>query len=201
MSETRDLFGHAETVRPPHYRTTGSGKEHWYTPARYIEAARNVLGEIDLDPASDHHAQQTVRANQFFTLADHSLLRPWYGRVWLNPPYSRGRIEQFVGHLIGELADGHVAAAILLTHANTDTNWFDQAGGDCAALCLTRGRIRFEDADGNKAAPDRGQAFFYFGPHRDRFWDVFRLFGSIWYPASGRHSRARPCPLSPPDAK
>jgi ParB family chromosome partitioning protein len=154
-----------------------------YTPARYIEAARDVLGDIDLDPASHRHAQETVQVKQFFGLTDHSLLRPWHGPVWLNPPYSRGRIERFVGHLLGELAD---AAAILLAHADTGTNWWHLAGGDCAAPCLTRGRIRFEDAHGSKASPDRGQSFFYFGPDPDRFWDVFRLFGLILRPAPGR---------------
>ena len=34
----------------------------WHTPAEYIEAAREVMGSIDLDPASCHIAQQAVKA-------------------------------------------------------------------------------------------------------------------------------------------
>jgi len=40
----------------------GTGNNNWYTPARYIEAARTVLGEIDLDPASDARGQSVVQA-------------------------------------------------------------------------------------------------------------------------------------------
>jgi hypothetical protein len=36
----------------PHFRTLGTGLNEWFTPAEYIELARQVLGEIDLDPAT-----------------------------------------------------------------------------------------------------------------------------------------------------
>ena len=39
----------------------------WHTPTRYIEAARQVLGRIDLDPFSSEIANQTVRADRFLT--------------------------------------------------------------------------------------------------------------------------------------
>jgi hypothetical protein len=38
-------------ILKPHVRgTLGTGENDWHTPARFIEAARAVLGEIDLDP-------------------------------------------------------------------------------------------------------------------------------------------------------
>src|SRR5262249_31538221 len=54
----------------------------WFTPAAYLEAAREVLGAIDLDPASCPQAQEAVRAAHYFTAADDGLSRPWHGRVW-----------------------------------------------------------------------------------------------------------------------
>jgi hypothetical protein len=61
--------------------------EH-YTPADVVEAAREVLGEIDLDPASCEEAQKIVRAVRWIGLPDDGLAAhsTWTGRVFLNPP-------------------------------------------------------------------------------------------------------------------
>jgi hypothetical protein len=40
--------------------TFGTGNMEWNTPAEYIELARNALGGIDLDPASNDLAQKTI---------------------------------------------------------------------------------------------------------------------------------------------
>ena len=147
----------------PHvFRAIGTGEFEWYTPSEFVEAARDVMGGIDLDPASSDIAQRTVKADVYFTETDDGLTQEWRGRVWLNPPYSN--IEPFVAKLIAEHQAGRVTEAILLTHNFSDTRWFHQALRAAGAFCLTAGRIRFEDPDGNLASPTNGQTFFYFGP-------------------------------------
>lgn len=42
----------------------------WYTPAALVDAARQVLGEIDLDVASSAKANEAVGAKNFYTVAD-----------------------------------------------------------------------------------------------------------------------------------
>jgi hypothetical protein len=42
--------------------TEGTGEFALYTPANYVEAARHLLGVIDLDLASNEVAQRTVKA-------------------------------------------------------------------------------------------------------------------------------------------
>jgi DNA N-6-adenine-methyltransferase (Dam) len=78
--------------------------EH-YTPAIYIEAAREVLGRIDLDPASNARAQKTVKAGAYFTEKDDGLQQEWRGNVWLNPPYG-DLVGEFIAKLSAELAAG-----------------------------------------------------------------------------------------------
>ena len=137
------------------------------------------MGSIDLDPATAPLAQQTVRATRFFTRDDDGLRHDWRGRIWLNPPYAQPDIARFVDKLLAELAAGRATQAILLTHNYTDTGWFHAAAGRCAAICFTRGRIKFVSATGEIAAPTQGQAFFYFGPGIDRFRETFGGFGFI----------------------
>lgn len=157
----------------------GTGENEWYTPADCIELARKVLGVIDLDPASSDLAQETVKAEKYFTAAENGLNHIWKGRVFLNPPYSQPDIGLFVAKLVAEIRLGNVAEAILLTHNYTDTTWFHHAASVCKSLCFTRGRIRFHDDEGKKCSPTQGQAFFYFGNNAKRFAEVFSAIGLI----------------------
>jgi hypothetical protein len=60
----------------------------WYTPARYMVLVREVLGDIDLDPASTAEANQVVRAKVFYDQASNGLARDWRAKtLFLNPPY------------------------------------------------------------------------------------------------------------------
>ncbi len=90
----------------------------WYTPAVYIEAARSVLGGIDLDPASCPEANETVRAAQIYGETEGGLSQPWKGRVWLNPPY-QGQAGAFITRLAEAYEVGDVTAGIGLITALT----------------------------------------------------------------------------------
>ncbi len=162
---------------------SGTGENEWYTPAEYIEMAREVLGGIDVDPASSEAAQERVQAIGYFTRADDGLAHEWLGRIWLNPPYAQPAIAQFVSKMVAECRAGNVDAAIMLTHNYTDTAWFHEAMTEATAVCFTRGRIKFEDAEGNKAAPTQGQAFFYFGDDVETFTLHFQEIGFVVVPA------------------
>lgn len=56
------------------------------TPAYVVEAARETLGGIDLDPATSRLANELVRAPKIFTELEDGLRQKWPGRVLLNAP-------------------------------------------------------------------------------------------------------------------
>jgi ParB family chromosome partitioning protein len=168
-----------DIVRRSHFRTSFTGKTEWYTPVEYIELARQVLGNIDLDPASCEYAQSRVRARRYYTAEDDGLAKEWAGRVWLNPPYSQPAIVHFVEKLVASVQSGGISDAILLTNNYTDTSWFHHAESACAAICFTRGRIRFEDETSVVSAPVNGQSFFYYGQRVDLFREVFGTIGFV----------------------
>ena len=60
-----------------------TGEVEWYTPSAYVEAAREAMGSIDLDPASCEQAQQTIQADKFYTATDDGLSQPCFGNAWL----------------------------------------------------------------------------------------------------------------------
>jgi phage N-6-adenine-methyltransferase len=164
--------------------TEGTGEFERYTPAFYIEKAREVLDEIDLDPATSEQAQKTVRAAEYFTAEDDGLSRDWHGRVWLNPPYHRELAPLFIAKLAAELSAGRVNQAIVLTNNSTDTEWFQLAAALCEVICFTQGRIHFEVPNGAPVLPTQGQAFFYFGANARRFVQTFKAIGLCVAPIS-----------------
>jgi hypothetical protein len=163
--------------------TEGTGEFERYTPAKYIEAARLVLGEIDLDPATSKMAQKTVRATEYYTAANSGLKHEWHGRIWLNPPYHRELAPLFINKLVQEVEAGHVEQAIMLTNNCTDTDWFDVALRACQSICFSHGRIKFTTEKSGEVLPTQGQAFFYFGLDAQRFEDVFCLIGPCLRPS------------------
>ncbi len=171
-----DVTAHAVSV------LTSSDSAEWYTPRVYVEAARLVLGAIDLDPASCELANRTVKAARFYTEADDGLRQPWRGRVWLNPPYGRRDGDSNQGlwteRLHAEHFSGRVHAGIALVNASTGAAWFQRCWEGW--VCLTDHRIRFVDEAGNPStSPTKDNAFVYFGPEWARFAQVFSRFGRI----------------------
>ena len=162
-------------TKKPHV-TFNSGNNEWYTPADIIESARKVLGTIDLDPASSGIANETVKAETFFTAEDDGLAHEWAGNIWLNPPYASGLIEQFVDKLLGS----NFHQAIVLVNNATDTEWFGRLAEHATAVVFPKGRVKFLRPDKSTGAPLQGQALLYFGERADAFKESFADYGRCW---------------------
>lgn len=161
-------------IKKPHI-SYNSGENEWYTPKEYIEAAREVMGSIDLDPASSDIANKTVRAAAYYDIQTDGLMQRWYGNVWLNPPYSSDLIVKFTDKLVQSIGD--IQQAIVLVNNATETRWFQSIANAAMAVVFPRGRIKFETPQSDTGAPLQGQAFLYFGDNTQSFLGVFKRYG------------------------
>ena len=173
-SISEDIPPDEELKKLPPIAYNRNSTTDWHTPFEYIEAARIVLGGIDLDPASSELANQTVKATEYFTTDDNGLNHEWHGRIWLNPPFASGLIERFVDKLLASTFE----AAIILVDNATETRWFRKLADNSSAIVFTTGRINFFKGGTHEAgSPTRGQTFFYFGSAPDKFFATFQQFG------------------------
>jgi hypothetical protein len=79
-----------------------------YTPSALIDAVRQVLGEIDLDPASSTEANKVVQANSIFTKRTNGLRQEWHGRIFLNPPFDAWRAPDVSGQTLQRGSPGNL---------------------------------------------------------------------------------------------
>jgi hypothetical protein len=154
-----------------------SGNSEWYTPQEYVDAVREAMGGIDIDPCSCQAANGVVKAATFFDEADNGLDRQWIGRVFVNPPYGDGTVDSFASKLLAELSSGNASQAVFLVNNCTETKWFQGLLTQAAALCFPRGRISFWSLEKKSKSPLQGQAVIYFGSNAKRFKSAFSEIG------------------------
>lgn len=166
-----------------------SESAEWYTPREIVDAARAVMGWIELDPASCEEANETVRAARIYTTADDGLRYPWTAEsLWLNPPYGRdddARSNQAVWlhRMMDSHRSGETKQACALVNAMTGNRWFQPLWA--WPLCFLRGRVRFvaPRSVGVKASPTHSSVVVYLGPRVDRFAEVFGELGTVVLPS------------------
>lgn len=118
-------------------------RNEWHSPAEAVEPARIVMGGIDLDPASCPAANEIVKATRFYTIRDDGLSQPWFGRVWLNPPYGRFApkfVERFRQHFA---AGAVVQGCLLLATHHLTSRWFTALAAFDVIGCLPDRRLKF----------------------------------------------------------
>ena len=128
--------------------------DEWYTPIELI----NALGKFDLDPCSPINPLWKT-ATTMYNKNDDGLKQEWSGRVWLNPPYSRPLIEQF----IEKMADHNNGIALLFNRCDSkmfQSIIFEKA----AAMKFLKSRVKFYRPDGTKGgSPGCGSILIAFG--------------------------------------
>lgn len=130
-----------------HQKPNKGDSDVWLTPRWILDS----LGEFALDPCAAPDPRPWDTAKTHYTEAMDGLSREWFGRVWLNPPFSQK--EAFFDRMV-EHGNG-----IALTPASTETDFFRRFVWDAAdgALFLNR-RPYFHTADGTRGPSNSGQA-------------------------------------------
>jgi len=158
-----------------------SESNEWYTPVQYVELARRLMGAIDVDPASNALANDVVQAFRYYDASTNGLDKFWTGRIWLNPPYGftegKSNQEVWTNRLIEQYQSGITTEAVLLVNANTEAKWFQPLYD--YLICFTNHRIRFYSQNGDSSQPTQGNALVYFGCQRQRFIELFSVFGVV----------------------
>jgi hypothetical protein len=157
-----------------------SGNSEWYTPQIYANAAREVMGGIDIDPCSCEDANRVVKAATFFDEQRDGFAQEWHGRLYTNPPYGEGTIDKFSEKLLAEFHAQRVKQAIVLVNNCTETKWFQWLLRASSNVCFPMGRISFWSVDRPSKNPLQGQAFLHFcfrSQDGTKFRRVFGQFG------------------------
>lgn len=173
--------------KPGSKSKTSRDSDSWFTPSLYTDMAREVMGDIDLDPFSSKVANEHVKAKRYFDVTSDAFKQKWFqdqGRVFMNPPYGRKLIDAAVDIFLTNIANDSISQAVVLVNNATETRWFHALLSYSDAICFPDRRIAFE-TDGGKhvSGNTRGQVFFYFGHKKNKFEEVFGKIGAVLIPA------------------
>jgi hypothetical protein len=125
---------HLRGLMRPDYRPN----DEVYTPPHIFEA----LGlEFDLDVCGPIGGLDWIPAKKTFSLKDDGLAQAWYGRVWMNPPYSKPNdwVEKWISHNNG-----------LMLAPLSKSKWFMKLWNSEAVMLNNPVNHRFIRPDGSK---------------------------------------------------
>ena len=138
------------------FEKTKNSTDEWYTPIEII----NSLGQFDLDPCAPEKPLWQTATTMYDKNID-GLKQVWSGRVWLNPPYSRPLIEQFVQ----KMAEHNNGIALLFNRCDSKM-FIDVILEKATAIKFLKWRIKFYRKDGTRGGqPGCGSILIAFGDH------------------------------------
>lgn len=174
----------------------------YYTPPTIVREAGEVMGGIDLDVASSWTANRIHKIPVYYTAHRSAFHNPWFGNVWMNPPYGDNGawFSEAVRYLkSGDIKQicifGQVSALVtqyarplnefrpsLLLFNPTPTFWGCSKSGEMV------GPERCETVLGqrkdSKLGTDAPHGILYIGDRRKEFEEVFRERGFVWHNVS-----------------
>lgn len=136
MSGRKSMSGH---------QSARMKNDEWLTPPEILRA----IGPFDLDPCAPINRPWDTAAAHY-TVEDDGLKKPWFGRVWLNPPFGREAVKWL--RRMKQHGNG-----IALVPARTETAMFyETVWGVAEAVLFLKGRPHFHFVSGVRAEFNSG---------------------------------------------
>lgn len=118
----------------------------WLSPPELVRS----LGEFDLDPCSPV-SRPWDTAKVHYTKLDDGLVKPWFGRVWMNPPYTSATI----GRWLKKQADHGNGISLLFARVDRK-DFHEHIFNRADSILFLRGRVHFHFPDGSRATENGG---------------------------------------------
>lgn len=161
------------------HQSTIGASQSWITPRWILDA----LGPFDLDPCEC--TPQPWKCGRVGYTGG-GLTKPWFGRVWLNPPFDRREVGSWIKKLASH------GKGIALVHARTEAEWFEPIWKCASGILFLADRIHFHRPDGSRAEANSGApaVLASFGPECLERLERSKIKGSLlrqwsWIMAGG----------------
>jgi len=135
-----------------HQKSIGKNDE-WLTPPGIIEALGGWTS-FDLDPADPaakpwEHATAKMTWSEFHD--EGGLVKEWFGRVWLNPPFNRYERPKWMA----KMAEHNNGIMLVPAACETDA-FYKYVWGKASGILFIKGRPHFHYINGERAKANSG---------------------------------------------
>ena len=119
-----------------------SATGEWETPQDVFDALNEEFGPFDLDPCA---TPENAKCPNYYTKEQNGLAQPWWGKVFVNPPYGRD-IKRWVRRCWAT-AGLSSELVVALIPSRTDTAWWHDFVMKAGEIRFIRGRLKFGGAE------------------------------------------------------
>ena len=127
------------------------GRNDWQTPPELVNKILEAFGvkKFDLNPAC---SEKNIPAKRYLTAQEDGLVQPWGGLCFLNPPYDKRYMNDWMRKARTE-GEKEGTTVVCLVYTRSDNKWWHGNVCDASAVVLIKGRINFIGGTSSSTCP------------------------------------------------
>jgi hypothetical protein len=149
------------------------GSDEHDTPIEFFAPIADAVGGFDFDPCASDTSDLAEENNRLTG----GLERDWYGKTFMNPPYSE--VSDWMKYASYEHEHGHTDLIVGLVFARTGTQWFHNYARSADMLCFVEGRLCFGNQENSAPTPSMVAVW---GDYPSELESVLERKGMVVYP-------------------